>query len=786
MLKDQNLFILKDVRRVYPGEAPICFPGEIFIPRGEFIGILGRSGTGKTTLLNLLALLDEADEGSITYQPFKGDAVHYPSLSGKTDQAALLRAQRFGYIFQNDELLDQFSVEQNIQMPLWMLRKELTRVELEEHLKQVDLHELEGCLDRNPADLSVGQRSRIALLRALSGSPEIIFADEPTANVDEKAQKEILDLLVRWHRDERHPGRTILLSTHNLEMASEYCNHFLILNSRSSISGNPGVVQYDGKLSPERLRTLVLGNEKRAVDYTRREGGALLSHPKTRALWKLLRYDFLGYPRSKWSFLVSGLTPTMFVLALLVLLCFGSYILGIREGSAARYSRAWQNDLLWNTEVFATAEQIDQFVTATQSENLLRHRTGFFHLPILAFRKEATDFTNPRNLVQFVGRTMEKDDPLLNSVGETLVWPEQPEARRNAVERFRQSEFGIIISMDALDERLGYSSISPPDMIVVHFDRFTRFWIPVFAVAREVPNGDFIVSPDIYAAYMKPGFVDDYLRSDVFYLGIERGVDDAEVVRRTETWLGKMGLRYRSVTTRTVKGDRVIKVGLRERMDEFELQSKMRERWAEVDRHLQDVRFPKSFPPARSKAYNRWSLILQRSTAAVSRLIRSCHSHDIFIDTSVRARVESLEHSYEIFRVLSEVIFWTILVMGAVLLITMAWFNSSKAIHSVGVMLGLGVSRRLVILAYTAQLLLLVGILLLAYVCMDFAGVFAWITAGINRAFFYGVDIVEYRGWSTLWFVYASVSLLAIPALIAGLRYYLYRHQPAYLLNVRN
>jgi ABC-type lipoprotein export system ATPase subunit len=230
-LSKDTLFTLVGVRRNYI-DTQIAFcsdHGEARVSRGGVIGILGPSGSGKTTLLNLLGLLDNADEGRIIYHAPDRD-IHYRELYKKTEDIAAVRARYFGYVFQEDELLDQFDAASNVQVPLWFSSgNQLKGEKLRELFRALDLKE--GYINKNPADLSVGQRSKVGLLRALLRNPDVIFADEPTANVDEKSQDTILSLLVEWCR--KDSSRTILLSTHNLRIASRFCDRYWIFPEAS-------------------------------------------------------------------------------------------------------------------------------------------------------------------------------------------------------------------------------------------------------------------------------------------------------------------------------------------------------------------------------------------------------------------------------------------------------------------------------------------------------------------------------------------------------------------------
>ena len=176
------------------------------LQRGEFVAMLGESGVGKSTLLNCVAGLDEADSGEIR---LAGTAVR---ALAETQRAAL-RRQALGFVFQAFHLLPHLSVAENIGLPLRLLgRRDDARVA--QLLAAVGLAGLGG---RSPAQLSGGQLQRVALARALVHSPALILADEPTGNLDPATAERMLDLLQHQVRSE---GAACLLVTHSASAAA--------------------------------------------------------------------------------------------------------------------------------------------------------------------------------------------------------------------------------------------------------------------------------------------------------------------------------------------------------------------------------------------------------------------------------------------------------------------------------------------------------------------------------------------------------------------------------------
>jgi len=180
---------------------------DMAIEAGEMVAIMGPSGCGKTTLLNCLSGLDTIDEGSIFIQ---GDNLRELSDNERTSY----RAQHMGFIFQDYNLLPVLSAVENVELPLLISRVpgRKARKRALEMLEQVGLSDR---ATHRPAELSGGQRQRVTIARALTNNPAIVWADEPTGNLDSENAQEILDLLCQLNREN---GQTLVVVTHALEV----------------------------------------------------------------------------------------------------------------------------------------------------------------------------------------------------------------------------------------------------------------------------------------------------------------------------------------------------------------------------------------------------------------------------------------------------------------------------------------------------------------------------------------------------------------------------------------
>ena len=184
---------------------------------GEFLGIMGSSGSGKTTLLNCIATMVMPTEGHIL---LKREDIS--NLKGS--RLARFRGSQVGYLFQDFELLDHMTGEENILLPAEIHK--LNRKEVEERLKDLaDYLEIEDVLQKFPSQMSGGQKQRVAAARALIVKPEILLADEPTGALDSKNSKRLMEML-RGIRD--NYGTTIMMVTHDPNAAS-FCSRILFI-----------------------------------------------------------------------------------------------------------------------------------------------------------------------------------------------------------------------------------------------------------------------------------------------------------------------------------------------------------------------------------------------------------------------------------------------------------------------------------------------------------------------------------------------------------------------------
>jgi putative ABC transport system ATP-binding protein len=193
-------------RTYWLGSTPVAALAgvDVTISRGEFLVLQGPSGSGKTTLINILGLLDRPDSGAL-------DLDGRPVAAMDENARADLRRDRFGFVFQSFNLVAVLTASENVEYPMMLkgVAPEARRRRALDLLASVGLEDKEGV---RPDLLSGGQRQRVAVARALANEPEVILADEPTANLDSKTADEVLDLMRRINEER---GVAFVLSSHD-------------------------------------------------------------------------------------------------------------------------------------------------------------------------------------------------------------------------------------------------------------------------------------------------------------------------------------------------------------------------------------------------------------------------------------------------------------------------------------------------------------------------------------------------------------------------------------------
>ncbi len=191
------------------GELRVLKGVDLEIKKGEIVSIVGKSGAGKSTLLHILGTLDRADEGEVIFE-----GVNINSLN--TNELAKFRNTRIGFVFQFHHLLPEFTALENVCIPAFILGTS----EVVAHARAKELLDYLGLsarLTHKPTQLSGGEQQRVAVARALMNQPSVIFADEPTGNLDTASSQELHQLIFQLRKD---LNQTFLIVTHNMELAA--------------------------------------------------------------------------------------------------------------------------------------------------------------------------------------------------------------------------------------------------------------------------------------------------------------------------------------------------------------------------------------------------------------------------------------------------------------------------------------------------------------------------------------------------------------------------------------
>ena len=200
-----------NIKKVYHSAAgDVCAVKDVSInfEKGLFYALIGKSGSGKSTLLHVLGGLDRPTEGTVLI-----DGTDLFSYSD--EKMAIFRRRHMGFVFQQFNLLDEYNVYNNICMPLKLDGKSVDKTYFDEMVNMLGINKL---IKKYPSELSGGEQQRAAIARAMISKPQLIFADEPTGNLDKKTSEETMNLLLDCARK---MGQTLIVVTHDLDIAKK-------------------------------------------------------------------------------------------------------------------------------------------------------------------------------------------------------------------------------------------------------------------------------------------------------------------------------------------------------------------------------------------------------------------------------------------------------------------------------------------------------------------------------------------------------------------------------------
>ncbi|MGN0876089.1 MAG: ABC transporter ATP-binding protein [Kiritimatiellia bacterium] len=219
-----HLIEIRDMYKIYVigGEPVHALDGvSLSVDEGEFVAIMGSSGSGKSTMLNILGCLDVPTKGSYLLDGTE--------VAARTrTELAQIRNRKLGFVFQNFNLLPRTSALENVELPDLYMGRLGRRARRERAMELLARVGLKGREDHTPAQLSGGQQQRVAIARALMNNPPVVFADEPTGNLDTKSSIEIMNLFTELSRE----GITIVMVTHEDDIAAYATRHVVMRDGK--------------------------------------------------------------------------------------------------------------------------------------------------------------------------------------------------------------------------------------------------------------------------------------------------------------------------------------------------------------------------------------------------------------------------------------------------------------------------------------------------------------------------------------------------------------------------
>lgn len=193
------------------------------IKKRSIVLLTGKSGSGKTTLLSILAGIEVPTSGTVYFR-------NIDFYSSSERQQAKIRGQHYGFIFQDFQLLPELTVQDNILLPVLINRKKVLKDEF--YYMILKLLKIDHLRKKYPSELSGGEQQRVAIARSMMLKPEILFADEPTGNLDQKSAREVIDCIKKLNKEF---GTTVLIVTHDVELVPDPDVHFSLQNGMITI-----------------------------------------------------------------------------------------------------------------------------------------------------------------------------------------------------------------------------------------------------------------------------------------------------------------------------------------------------------------------------------------------------------------------------------------------------------------------------------------------------------------------------------------------------------------------
>ena len=549
-----SIFETDGLSKTYGLTPALKISSKIEIPRGKLVCVLGHSGSGKSTLLNLLALLEDHDrDGQLIFNSHLGKSFDY----SKTSEAkkSEIRNRAFSVAFQDGHLIGHITTLQNIELGMSLAghSAEETSSRSTALTKQMNLSHRNQA---RPQQLSGGEYQRAAIARSLAGGPEVIFADEPTGNLDTDTAERVMQTLSSWTNSREE--NSMVLVTHDIKLASKFGEYFVILEDGDMKASflREELLNLSKESYPERYNEdpTIAMDQCLADHLNRTHSGKIASSEEKfstnnsngkgsplRAALFLAQYAFRDlFPIKVWPFqwpvfihsfknsIFSALTIASIAILVTVLLMGIGIFKGIQsyqEETTAKDIRA--NRLLATLDTGSKVELLDEAMKETISSELLNIKIksepldGFqpwkeskagqpavssSHLSTQAqlFIHNSTGET-----VGAQGTTVDPNSPLLEKLNVKGVPLQFNPIENSGIE-------GIIVSSKWLQSALKMGPEETPTEIIVEYGKMgsisgsSRENLPVLAVVDELPDGSFLIAPDFWHKFRdglwRPGF----------------------------------------------------------------------------------------------------------------------------------------------------------------------------------------------------------------------------------------------------------------------------------------
>jgi energy-coupling factor transporter ATP-binding protein EcfA2 len=593
----------------------------------------------------------------------------------------------------------------------------------------MSLFGLEDKIQSNPGDLSGGQRSRLGVIRALLHNPEVVFADEPTADLDKAIEYEIMSALSRWKH--MQPYRTLIFATHNLELAMEWADYFIVFPDAESEKGSTSPIHLDAKNKAKKAsihdKILTLLNypevgaskfrdKNSKQDPTNESLDSLSEDSKYRTVFKemegkrfkrtlinniccffrLCFFDFIRHPRKKGSMCIMWGPPILIFSTILFLICSVFFISGANKGTTAQYNRELDNPFLWCT--YVNGENVWKI---PEDQDLYQGKPFGFERLYCSFRN-----SYKKSEVDLSGRTMNSEEELAKKVRESLLWP-KTEAEKQSVLN-KNNFFGIVITEHALRQKLGYQDIYPPPDVEFVFHMSTNVYVPlpVLGIADKLPYGDFVFSEGLVQSVRSGRFL-ERIKTDHLHIEFTPRLNEAKCARFEEilkdnlTELAKSDeigkdIELAQICPETYKSKNQIYMKLDKPTYYFYLTRLIEKSISELDPSL---KYNLDLGSACCKMdydqktnYTHWVFLMKKKHRIVKRFIEESLKANLFVDTSILSKVESLEKTMNIFNAIFKSLNIGSVLLSLGIIAIIFWFDSYRRIHNIGVLFGLGLS----------------------------------------------------------------------------------------------